>query len=172
MGNSPYAQLGAVHQSQATPVNQLPSSIPNLNANIGAGQSVLSSGVGSTLRNQWRGPAETYINAIGEQLDKIFKEHGQMAAHNAAVTALNQISRRLNSKALDMRTYSLDLRIDFNDKARHDDIKKAMRRAAKQLFTQASLLSDGRTPEVALRSEDFFEGTSDIEVVTESDEDE
>ena len=70
------------------------------------------------------------------------------------------------------KTYSLDLKIDFEDQTRHAMMEKLLRRLAKQVLTQATLLADGRQPQVALRSEDFFMGNDEIQVVREDEENE
>lgn len=43
-------------------------------------------------------------------------------------------------------------------------IRQAAREAARTLFTAAILVSAGRQPVIAVQSEDFYDGTEDIDV--------
>jgi hypothetical protein len=164
MGSNPFQQLGAAHHSAVTQQAQggggggYASNAGFLN---GGGTFVAVGGGGGS--RALTGAERALLDLVRE----IDGAHGDLAAHNACVMAINYLKRKVRTKV--MKTYALELRMDFADKARHDDLVKAMRQSAKLLFTQASLLSDGRTPEVALRCEDFFEGTAELEVVTDDE---
>jgi hypothetical protein len=58
------------------------------------------------------------------------------------------------------KTYNVSLKIDFDDAKRHNAMLHLVRRAARQLLTQATLLADNRQPQVAIECDDFFEGGS------------
>lgn len=69
------------------------------------------------------------------------------------------------------RTYQIELKIDFDDESRHDELVPALQRAAQKLLTQATLLADTqRKPQVAIRSEDFFLGNDDINLLPKDDD--
>lgn len=157
MGSNPFQQLGAAHHNAANPSVTITSN----NTGGGGGVGFIN---GSGMFNRALTGAERSLLDLVREIDAA---HGDLAAHNACVMAINYLKRKSKGRA--MKTYALELRMDFADKARHDDLVKAMRQSAKLLFTQASLLSDGRTPEVALRCEDFFEGTAELEVVTDDE---
>jgi hypothetical protein len=182
MSKAPFQQMAAASQANVT-----------AQGNVGLsftppGQLVPPAGIVGTLAAQQalHNTATQYrlSNAIGAQdnditrsldyLLDLFKTiltvDGQIAAHNALQACIKHVNNRRHNWSNPMRTYQLGLRMDFADKARHDELIKLMRQSAKLLFTQASLLSDGRTPEVSLACEDFFEGTSELEVVTNEDE--
>ena len=57
-----------------------------------------------------------------------------------------------------LRTYTIELKVLFDDESRNDMALKLVRRAAKTLLTQASLITDGRQPKVHIHSEDVIEG--------------
>lgn len=57
-----------------------------------------------------------------------------------------------------LRKYSIELKINFDDDNRHKIALHMMRRLARQALTQAAMISDGREPQVAFTSGDFFEG--------------
>lgn len=70
----------------------------------------------------------------------------------------------------DMRkTYSIELKINFNDDTRHDAVMEIMRNAARKVLTQAVMIADGRDPKVALRTEDYFEGITDKDLQTDEE---
>ena len=61
-----------------------------------------------------------------------------------------------------MRQFTMELRVDFADEAKKEVMSKAWRTAARHVFAQAALLSDGQKPQIALFSDDFYEGHEDI----------
>lgn len=56
------------------------------------------------------------------------------------------------------KKYTISLKVDFDDEKRYGLVLHMMRKAARQLLTQATLIQDSRPPQVAFESEDFFEG--------------
>jgi hypothetical protein len=78
---------------------------------------------------------------------------------------LKYLTSMRSTDAMSRRTYTIDLKIDFEDNTRHEIATKMMRKAARNILTQSNLIADGRPPQVALRSEDFFEGTDELGVV-------
>lgn len=56
------------------------------------------------------------------------------------------------------KKYSIELKVDFDDEKRYGMVLHMMRKAARQLLTQATLIQDSRPPQVAFTSDDFFEG--------------
>lgn len=79
---------------------------------------------------------------------------------------VDQIQRYLESIRTgesDMRKeYVLSVKIDFDDPTKHAQFTDQMRRMAQEALAKANLMSDSRKPQVSLQTEDFFEGTEDI----------
>lgn len=64
-----------------------------------------------------------------------------------------------DTRMLQMRkTYDIQLKIDFDDPSRHKIAMHFMRKAARTILTQANMIADGREPQIALTTDDFFEG--------------
>lgn len=56
------------------------------------------------------------------------------------------------------KTYKIELKIDFEDASRHKIAMHLMRKAARGVLTQATLIADGRQPQIGFFCDDFFEG--------------
>lgn len=56
------------------------------------------------------------------------------------------------------KTYTIDLKIDFDDPTRHKTMLHIVRKNARMLLTQATLIADNRQPQVGITCDDFFEG--------------
>lgn len=68
-----------------------------------------------------------------------------------------------------MRTYCIELEIDFDgDEERYDIIKDMMMTSAREVYTAAILIADKRQTRIALHSKDFFHGQEDIELAGEN----
>lgn len=61
-----------------------------------------------------------------------------------------------------LKTFTIELRVDFDDKEKEQLILQSARMAAKHLFTTASLVADKRKPQIALSTSDMFEGAEQI----------
>jgi hypothetical protein len=63
-----------------------------------------------------------------------------------------------------MRTYTIELRVDFDDDAdtKKLTMDKAVRMAAKHLLANALVISDKRKPEITAQYDDFWIGTEEI----------
>lgn len=97
---------------------------------------------------------------------------GNREAVNMARNALFRFETYQSWKDEPMRrTYAIELKINFNDDARHDVAMKMMRKIARQVLTQSTLISDGREPMVALKTEDYFEGITDQDLQEAEDKD-
>lgn len=68
------------------------------------------------------------------------------------------------------RTYTLHLKVDFEDKSKFGLCEEMLRRTARTILTKATLLADNKKPVVALESADFFEGEFEVDY-TEEDAD-
>lgn len=71
-----------------------------------------------------------------------------------------------------MRTYKIELRVDFLDKDKFKHLEAAAKTAAKHLYTQALLLQDKRAPQIALEGSDFFSSTEEISLADDIPQDE
>jgi len=63
---------------------------------------------------------------------------------------------------MSLMTWSIEVRVDFNDKSKTAIMEKAVRSAAKELLTVARLLADGREPDIAISTTDMFVGREEI----------
>lgn len=68
-----------------------------------------------------------------------------------------------------MRTYTIELRADFQDESKYDIMMEAMREMARQALTTAIMLKDKRDPQISLQSGDMFERNKDLEIITPED---
>lgn len=62
------------------------------------------------------------------------------------------------------RTYVIEVKCDFDDDAKYKAVEQMTKLAAQRLLIQANMLEDGRRPQVALRSEDYFLGTEELSI--------
>ena len=70
-----------------------------------------------------------------------------------------------------LREFTIQLRVNFDDKAKEEVLVDAVRRAAKSLFTAANLVSDGRQPQIAISSGDMFEGEKELALFKPDEDD-
>lgn len=61
-----------------------------------------------------------------------------------------------------LKNWLIDLRVDFDGDHKAEIMLKAVRQAAKELLTTAELIADKRKPDIAIHSEDMFEGREQI----------
>lgn len=61
-----------------------------------------------------------------------------------------------------MRTYTIELRVDYLDEDKFKHLEAAAKTAAKHIYTQALLMQDKRAPQIALYGSDFFSTTEEI----------
>ena len=67
------------------------------------------------------------------------------------------------------KTYRIELKIDFNDDARHDALMSVARQYARDLLGSAMLLQDGRKPACVLMTDDTFTGMEEIDILDPSE---
>lgn len=60
------------------------------------------------------------------------------------------------------RTFTVELRVDFNDPEKIGHMKHACQIAARHLMAQAALIKDAVNPQIAVHSEDFYSGREEI----------
>lgn len=68
-----------------------------------------------------------------------------------------------------MRTYTIELRVDFVDSDRYDSMLELARMAARELMTTALLLRDKRDPQIAFSTGDMFSKDENMEIITPAD---
>lgn len=66
---------------------------------------------------------------------------------------------------MSMKTYRIELKMDFKDDARHEAITSVVRQFARDLLGAAMLLQDGYKPDIAIISDDAFHGRDEIELL-------
>lgn len=69
---------------------------------------------------------------------------------------------------MSLRTYTIELRVDFDSKDKEEIMLASARQSAKQLFTTASLIADNRKPDIALTCGDLFEGSKEISLIDDA----
>ncbi len=68
-----------------------------------------------------------------------------------------------------LKTFTIELRVDFDSEEKNEIILRAARTAAKHIYTTATLISDKRKPQVALSTSDLFEGSAEISLADDLD---
>ena len=66
-----------------------------------------------------------------------------------------------------MKTYKLELKVDFQDEDKYKIIEQQLERAAREILAVAVIIQEKRKPQIALHSEDFFKGNEELEIVSE-----
>lgn len=61
-----------------------------------------------------------------------------------------------------MFTFTIELRVPFDEKEKLDIVQDALKVAAKHVYTTALLICDDRKPQVALHGGDYFTPTEEI----------
>ncbi len=65
-----------------------------------------------------------------------------------------------------MRTYTIELRVDYQDNEKYDIMLEAMRTMARDTMATALMLKDKRDPQVAFSSSDMFSKDESLELIT------
>lgn len=68
-----------------------------------------------------------------------------------------------------MKTYKIELRVNFQDKTRYDAILEIVRESARELLTTAMLLKDKREPRIAVQAGDLFMQDKEVMLFAESE---
>jgi hypothetical protein len=68
-----------------------------------------------------------------------------------------------------MFTFTIELRVPFDEKEKLDIVQEAMKIAAKHVYTTAMLIADDRKPQVALHGGDYFTPTEEIMLADDID---
>lgn len=61
-----------------------------------------------------------------------------------------------------LKTFTIELRVDYDSPEKEQIILDAAKVAAKHLYTTAVLIADKRKPDIALSTSDLFVGASEI----------
>lgn len=68
-----------------------------------------------------------------------------------------------------MRTFTIELRVDFQDSEKYDAMLDLARQAARELMATALLLRDKRDPTIAFSTGDMFSKDENMEIITPAD---
>lgn len=60
------------------------------------------------------------------------------------------------------RTFTIQLRIEFDDESKYDTMRNILRVSARKLLTQATMIADARRPQVYIESDSWAEGNERI----------
>lgn len=66
----------------------------------------------------------------------------------------------------EMRTITIELRVDFQEDAKYDIVLEAARAAARELLTVSLMLKDKREPQISMQTGDMFIRNKDLEIIT------
>lgn len=69
---------------------------------------------------------------------------------------------------MSLRTYTIELRIDFDSEDKAQIMLDSVRQSAKSMLATAMLLADNRKPDIALTCGDLFEGSKEISLVDDA----
>lgn len=70
--------------------------------------------------------------------------------------------------ALMNRQFTIELRVDYADAEKNEVMRRALQIAGRHMFATASLLSDGVKPQIAMFSDDFFDGHAEIALIEDT----
>jgi len=65
-----------------------------------------------------------------------------------------------------LKIWTVEIRVDFDDPSKNNIMLDDIRTKTKELLATARLLADKRKPDVAIQSDDMFEGREAIELFT------
>lgn len=64
------------------------------------------------------------------------------------------------------KTYTIELRVDFEEESKHDVVTEVFRGKAREILTTVFMLKDSkREPQITFSTGDLFEKNSDIEII-------
>lgn len=66
------------------------------------------------------------------------------------------------------RQFTIELRVDYADNGKNDAMRKAMQAASRHIYATAALLSDGVKPQLAVFSDDYFQGHEEIQLLDDT----
>lgn len=108
---------------------------------------------------------ETFVEQFVGMLHTMKHREGALDNEARAVEFfLQSIKPIVRDPDMGIRTYSIELRMRLEDETRFDAVERMMRQSAQQVLTKATLVTDKHPPQVAFKSEDFFEGTEELRV--------
>lgn len=66
------------------------------------------------------------------------------------------------------RQFTIELRVDYEDNDKNDEMRKSTASAARHMYAMAQLLADGVKPQIAIYSDDYFQGNKEIELLEDT----
>jgi hypothetical protein len=66
-----------------------------------------------------------------------------------------------------MRTYTLEIKVDFDDEERFEIVKQHLFEQGRETLAMCMMLAGKRKPQVALHSQDFFAGNEEFDLTAE-----
>lgn len=111
------------------------------------------------LQHLWRG---------NQDFLDVWNSRGWGAVHSIKYSAM-VIALSNWEKHMAMKTYRIELKMDFNDSSNHEIMLGIAKQYARDLLASAMLLQDGRKPAVALMTDDSFVGPEQIDLMDQSE---
>lgn len=65
-----------------------------------------------------------------------------------------------------MRTYTIELRADFQSEEKYDILTEAAREKARELLAIALMIKDKRDPQISFSTGDMFERNNDLTIMS------
>lgn len=92
-----------------------------------------------------------------DQLDKLlaWKLHSPSNSRRFKLSAVTEGKHM-------QRQFNIELRVDYEDSGKNDEMRKACAAAARHVYAMAQLLADGVKPQIAIYSDDYFQGNQEI----------
>jgi hypothetical protein len=66
------------------------------------------------------------------------------------------------------RQFTIELRVDYEDSGKNDEMRKACAAAARHVYATASLLAEGVKPQISVYSDDYFAGHEEIKMLEDT----
>lgn len=63
------------------------------------------------------------------------------------------------------RQFTIELRVDYADSDKNEVMRQALQIAGRHMYATAELLGDGVKPQIAMFSDDFFDGHAEIALI-------
>jgi hypothetical protein len=66
------------------------------------------------------------------------------------------------------KKFRIEIAVDYDSDEKLEILRETVRQCAKQILTAAVLISDKRKPQIAVESDDMFEGTETISLIDDN----
>lgn len=105
-------------------------------------------------------------DGIYAAIAKVFGDDasGAASAYAGSLASAIREQRQFRTEHTMVRTYHIELNIEFSEPDKYRTVEQAVREAAQQVAAFAAILADKSPPRIGVRYDDRFEGTVDIDI--------